>query len=297
MSEQPLKVIAGAPDKPLIIGDIEIPCYVLEDESRVLTQSGVFSALGLARRGLVPIEGGAQMPRFAASKSIRPFIPKDLEHGLTNPILMTGPGIQAYAFKATILADICETILKVRDAGSLNSQQGRLADRCELLMRGFARVGIEALVDEVTGYQRIREERALATILENFIAEELQPWTKTFPYEFYQEIFRLKKWDGPYGRKRSPLIGKYTNDIVYSRLAPGVLDELKKRNPKLPSGRRKSAHHQWFTPEHGHPKLREHLVGVMAIMRASPNWGRFMGNLARSYKKHADQLDFEKLDD
>jgi len=38
MSEQqPLKVIAGTPDRPLIIGDIEIPCYVLEDETRVLS--------------------------------------------------------------------------------------------------------------------------------------------------------------------------------------------------------------------------------------------------------------------
>ena len=39
MSEQkPLKVIAGAPDKPLKIGDIEIDCYVLEGEKRVLSQ-------------------------------------------------------------------------------------------------------------------------------------------------------------------------------------------------------------------------------------------------------------------
>ena len=30
-----LKVIAGAPDRPLVIGDIEIPCYVLEGEQRL----------------------------------------------------------------------------------------------------------------------------------------------------------------------------------------------------------------------------------------------------------------------
>ena len=48
-------------------------------------------------------------------------------------------------------------------------------------MRGLARVGIIALVDEATGFQRIREERALATILEKFIAKEIQPWAMTFP--------------------------------------------------------------------------------------------------------------------
>ena len=38
MSEQkPLKVIAGAPDRPLTIGDIEIECYVLVDDTRVLS--------------------------------------------------------------------------------------------------------------------------------------------------------------------------------------------------------------------------------------------------------------------
>ena len=40
MSE-PLKVIAGAADRPLIIGDIEIDCYVLEDETRVLSRGGI----------------------------------------------------------------------------------------------------------------------------------------------------------------------------------------------------------------------------------------------------------------
>ena len=48
--KQPLKIIAGAPDRPLIIGDIEIPCYVLEDETRVLSQEGFLEAIGRARK-------------------------------------------------------------------------------------------------------------------------------------------------------------------------------------------------------------------------------------------------------
>ena len=146
-------------------------------------------------------------------------------------------------------------------------------------------VGIIALVDEATGYQRIREERALATILEKFIAQELQPLTKTFPYAFYEQIFRLKGWPGPDGVKRPSVIGHYTNDFVYSRLAPGVLEELKRLNPTLPSGRRRNRHYQWFTPDQGHPDLIKHLEGVMALMRASPNWDTFIRNLERAYPK------------
>jgi hypothetical protein len=47
--------------------------------------------------------------------------------------------------------------------------------------------------------------------------------------------------------QRPRYFGLLTNDIVYDRLAPGVLDELKKVNPKDDAGRRKRKHFQWLT--------------------------------------------------
>ena len=294
-----LSVIAGAADKPLEINGVEISCFVLEDETRVLTQSSMFSGLGLARRGLVTSESGAQLPRFAASKSINPFINKDLMDGLTTPIVFKINGTTSYGFPATMLVDICDAVLSAREAGMLNWQQRELANRCDLLIRGLAKVGIIALVDEATGYQRIREERALASILEKFIAKEVQPWTRTFPYEFYNEIFRLKDWAGPIGVKRPSVIGKYTNNIVYQRLAPGVLEELKNKNPKLPQGTRRHKHHQWFTSEFGHPKLKEHLSGVMALMRIASSWRDFLKKLDVAFPRygHTKTIRFDEEDD
>ena len=52
-----------------------------------------------------------------------------------------------------------------------------------------------------------------------------------------------------YAIKRPQVVAKYTNDFVYERLAPGVLDELRNRNPMLPSGYRRHKHTQWFNPE------------------------------------------------
>ena len=284
-NSKPLSIIAGAPNKPLTIGDIEIPCYVLEDETRVVTQSGMFRSLGLARRGPVRAQDGAQMPRFAASRAIYPFLTDDLRKSISTPILFKASSSVAYGYPATILADICDAVLEAREAGRLDSQQVRLAQRCEVLVRGFARIGIIALVDEATGYQRVREERALATILEKFIAKELQAWTKTFQYEFYEQIFRLKGWPSPEGVKRPSVIGKYTNDIVYDRLGPGLLDELKRKNPALSNGKRRNRHHQWFTPDYGHPKLREHLAAVTALMKAAPHWEGFHRSLQRAFPK------------
>ena len=44
---------------------------------------------------------------------------------------------------------------------------------------------------------------------------------------------------------------------------------------------------QWFTPDFGHPKLKDHLIGAMALMRAAPpfGWDKFMRSLQRAYPK------------
>ena len=41
----------GSVDHPLTIGDIEIPCYVLEDGTRVLSQRGLQTSLGMSISG------------------------------------------------------------------------------------------------------------------------------------------------------------------------------------------------------------------------------------------------------
>jgi len=296
MAKKALQVIAGTPDRPLVIGDIEIPCYVLEHETRVLVQSAMISALGMARGGSSH-GGGDRLAHFVASKAISTFIDSDLTD-VTKPHRFRMPqGGIAHGYSALLLATLCEAVLAARASGELHHQQGHIADRCEVLMRGFARVGIIALVDEATGYQEIRAKNALATILEEFIAKELQPWTKTFPYEFYKQIFRLKKWRGPDGVKRPSVIGRYTNDIVYARIAPGVLAELRAKNPRLPSGDLKHKHHQWFTPDPGHPKLKEHLAAVIALMRAATTWDRFQRSLKRAFPMVNDQFEMDLGDD
>lgn len=282
MSKQkPLKVIAGAPDRPLIINEIEIPCYVLEDETRVLSQRGLQSSIGLSTGGSK--SGAPRIVDFLESLDVSTLKNNDLIARAKAPMEFKPPiGRTAYGYSATMLVEICDIILEAHKEGITTSRHTIIVDRAMTLIRGLATVGIIALVDEATGYQRIREERALATILEKFIDEELQPWVKTFPYEFYQQIFRLRGWPGPDGARRPSVIGTWTNDIVYDRLAPGVLEELKRKNPTLPSGGRQHKHHQWFTPDFGHPRLREHLAAAIALMKASTNWDDFQRNLNRA---------------
>ena len=248
----------------------------------ILSQRGVFHGLGAKRGGK---RGGAEIPRILASKTILRFVSKELAAALRSPLEFQPPGggRTAYGYPATLLVDICNVYLLAREAGAMLLSQRHIADQAEVLVKGLATVGIIALIDEATGYEQIKIKRNLAIILEKFIAKELRSWTRTFPYEFYDQIFRLKGWPGPDGMKRPSVIGHYTNDFVYARLAPGVLAELRCRNPKLPTGHRKSRHHQWFTPDFGDPRLKEHLAAVTALMRAAPNWDSFKRSLTRAF--------------
>ena len=290
--KQPLKVIAGTPDRPLIISDIEIPCYVLEDETRVLAQGGFLQAIGRSRTpkaGTGGLSSVDKLPFFLSASQLKPFISSELALS-TTPIIFRRGKSKAVGYNAKLLPEVCNVYLMARDAKVLLQSQLHIAERAEILIRGLATVGIIALVDEATGYQQLREQRALATILEKFIAEELQPWTKTFPYEFYKQIFRLKGWPGPHGAKKPSVIGRYTNDFVYDRIAPGVLDELRRLTPKTPKGYRRNKFFQWFTPDFGHPKLKEHLAAVIALMRAAPNWTVFKRSLSRALPKKNEQM-------
>ena len=134
-------------------------------------------------------------------------------------------------------------------------------------------VGIIALVDEATGYQRDRVRDALAEILEAFIAKELQPYIRMFPDAFYEHLFRLRGLEYPWDSgKRPQYFGHLTNDIVYARLAPGVLEELRKTVPRREDGRLKHTFTRKLIEDVGHPKLREHLASVVTIMKLSGDY-------------------------
>ena len=291
----------GSDDHPIRIGDIEIPCYVLEDETRVLSLRGMLGGLNMSL-GRASTRREDRLTSFLTGNAISPFVPKELTAMIGKPIRfqLPGGGATAYGYPATILADICDVVLAARKAGALLKQQEHIAERCEILVRGFARVGIIALVDEATGFQRDRAKDALTRILEAFIAKELQPWLRTFPADFYQEMYRLRGMEYPNDTVQRPrYFGLLTNDIVYDRLAPDVLKKLKEVNPKRESGRRKHKFFQWLTSNVGYPKLREHLGSVVTIMKLSNDWYDFRTKLDRLHPRYGKptQLSLEFADD
>lgn len=278
---------------PLFIGEVELECYVLADRRRILTQSAIQKALGIAIGGSMEA-GMNRLELFVKRKGVGPFVPEVTRQGFSHPIkFITPAGNRANGFEAEHLVELCEAVLSARDAGVLQKQQMNIAYNCEILVRGFARVGLVALIDEATGYQRDREASALARILTQFIAKELQPWIKTFPSEFYEQMFRLRglEFKASNPNARPGVFGTFTNDIVYRRLAPGVLAELRAVTPKNNKGRPKAKLFQSLTPNAGYAKLKEHLGAVVALMKISNDWDSFIRLLNKHYPAFGDTIE------
>jgi len=263
-----LQTIAGAPQTPIQIGDTEIECYVLDDETRVLTQATFLEAMGRHRKANVRKEGEERLPAILQGKSIFPFISKDLTEK-SQPIQFQLPsGTTASGYRAEILPMVCEVFLKARDAGALPANQQHIAEQAEILVRALAQVGIIALVDEATGYQFDRSHQALRILLDKYINEGMRQWVKTFPDSFFDQLDKLYDNQPTTSRKRPQYYGRFINTHIYKPIEHGyVKDALDKKNI-ADDGKRRARFHQWLSDD-GRQVLSRQLGRTEMLMEMS----------------------------
>lgn len=276
----------------VLIGAAELPCAVLNDGTRVLSQNAVLKAFGRKKRGRYKDDTRVQnMPSFLDAKNLQSLIDNELR-GAINEVKYIGKNDkEVTGYKAEIIPLICNLYLDAREKGILLKQQLPLAKTSEILVRSLAKVGIVALIDEATGYQEIREKDELQRILKAYISEELLPWTKRFPDEFYKEMFRLNGWNfNPLSIARPSVIGTWTNKLIYNQLPKGVLSELKKNTPRDGKGRAKHRYHQLLTNEIGNPHLEKQLVSVITLMNVSTDWREFKRFFSKKFGQQ--EIDF-----
>ena len=98
------KATHGSADHPLKVGDIEIPAYVLDNETRVLSQRGLHAGIGVTVGG--DPSGEARIVAFVKALEQKGLNTNDLTARLRNPIRFQPPGggRSAYGYDATILA-------------------------------------------------------------------------------------------------------------------------------------------------------------------------------------------------
>lgn len=276
------------------LGDVEIDVAVLDSGQRVITQSGFMVGLGRSRqaKGRQYYKGDVNLPAFLTAQNLKPFISSALEVTSSQIEFRTKRGVRAFGYADELLPEVCDVFIQADRAGALKTSQRHVADRAHIIMKGLARLGIAGLIDEATGYQEVRDKHALQAILDKYLRKELAAWAKRFPDDFYKEMFRLRGWEWlSVSGKRPSIVGTYTNDLIYERLAPGILKELEVRNPKDDQGKRRGKHHQLLTDDVGHPALAQHLHAVTGIMRASATWDQFYRMMNRAFPKKGETIE------
>lgn len=266
---------------------IEIECYVTSDAIRLMSLRGAARAMSLVGGGSVAVLRNLQ------AKYLQPYLSDQLKSWIIRasqkefaPIQsISGPSI--IPFEAHLFADVCRAYTQANVDGVLNDGQKIVAQRLLGVMTAFMKVGLDALIDEITGYQKARQENEMQVILRKYIAPEFIPWTKTFHDEFFEQLFRLRGWRkfSHFNGRIPQVVGKYINDIVYERLPMNVLEALKAKTPKSEAGNNLKRYHQSLSEDVGRPHLEKHLVSVITLMKISQSWNDFLYKLDELYQK------------
>jgi hypothetical protein len=199
---------------------IDVDCYVLDDvqKTAVISQRGMGQAIGFSKRG-------DRLHVFANSKTMENYVGRELMGKIENPIVFQRPGAaaenaiseKAYGYDATILIDICKSILAARADGKLaGSRYDKMVEQAQTVLTASAKSGIRGLVYSLAGYNPSTEEVIAAFKL--YVQEEAKKYEQEFPNELYMQWHRL--YEIPVPVRGKPWQFKHlTVHHIYSPLA------------------------------------------------------------------------------
>lgn len=282
----------------LKIGDLRLPCAVLDDDTntRVLSQNGFLKAIG--RHPFASGGSGSAIDDsapFLRAKNLKPFISEDLERS-SAPILYlprnptAGDAGIGYGYRGTLLPGVCWVYQDALVAGKLLPSQKHIGESARAFLKALTNYAIDDLIDQATGFDDIRKRDAILKILEKYVAQDRLPWVKMFDNEFYRQVFRLNHWPfDPEKTTRPSVIGHWTNNI-YDRLAPGIRPALHAKVKRNADGKPVEKMTQYLTDEDGKVRLKEMLEGVKTVMKLSSDKHDFWQKMDVAYPKFDESL-------
>ncbi|QEL16462.1 P63C domain-containing protein [Limnoglobus roseus] len=262
-------------------GNISIECHVLSDHRRVLTQ----------REMVRVISGGRESGNLQRYLSRNPLTAENFDMGPVIRFKNPGSRLISHGYEAPQLIEVCDRYLQAREENAIKGRQLALAKQAEIVLRACAKVGIIALVDEATGFQKIRAQNALRLKLQAFIAEDLQEWARMFPNEFWLELARLEGIR--YSPRSRPIRwGKYIMMFVYDAVDPDIGKWLRENNP---DPHFKKNHHQWLK-KFGRESVHDQITKVVTVMKLCKDMNDFRAKFAHVFKNAPLQMTFNDLD-
>ena len=249
---------------------VQINCYVLDTGQRVLALRSAVKAIADADSG--------DLAKFIGVAPLNPFINKDLVLAELIEFSIPGTHMKGLGLTTEKFELICRGYVQALYQGAdLTDRQRQIALKCALITSGLTRTGLDALVDEATGYQYDRVEDALQVKLRAFIAEELRAWEKTFPDALWEEFDRLTNWSQPL-HLRPRWWGKLVIELIYDTLDPDVAEYIK--NNKPPADAR---WHQQLTENYGVRHLVSRCYEIIGMSKACKDIRELRQKVAEHY--------------
>ncbi|MEH6662669.1 MAG: P63C domain-containing protein [Parasphingorhabdus sp.] len=256
------------------LGEDNLDVYVLDTGERVIAQRSAVKAMA-------DIESG-KLGQYIGVSALKPFINSELILDELLEFAIPGTQYRGMGMTTEQFELICRGYVQALYKGvHLSEKQREIAIKCAVLTSGLTRTGLDALIDEATGYQRERAEDALQLKLRAFIAEELRAWEKTFPDELWEEFGRLTKWSGPL-TSRPKYWGKLVIELIYDTLDPDVAKYLRENRP--PPGVR---WHQNLTENFGARQLVSRCYEVIGLSKSCDSMFELRKKVSHHYGKQA----------
>jgi hypothetical protein len=268
--------------------DLEIPCYILSDGQRVIGRTSTAEML-------TGIKGSGNLESYLKTAAFRPFI--DFEKIQSRMVSFRLPEVEGLetnvrGLSADELIGVCQGLVAALDASTrpdsttrLTSRQIEMALKASMFLSSCAKVGLDALIDEATGYQYERAADALQVKLKAYLEDEMRPWEKTFPDELWREFGRLTNWKGTV-TQRPKYWGKLVMELIYDYLDKDVADWLRNNAPKPRGGQN---YHQWLSDQYGLKKLIEHIWMVVGMATACNSMIELRDKMAERFGKQPVQ--------
>lgn len=263
----------------LSLGEKTVDCYVLDTGDRVISLRGTVRAIANADSG--------NLGNFIGASALKPFINNELILGELVEFNIPGTQFKGLGIKSEHFEGILRGYVEALYKNALTTDRQReIAIQCAVLSTSLTKVGLDALIDEATGYQYVRAEDALQLKLRLYIAEELRAWEKTFPDELWEQFGRLTKWSGPL-HLRPKWWGKLVIELIYDTLDPDVAEYLKKNRP--PSNIR---WHQGLTEQYGIGQLVSRCFEIIGIAKTCSTMTELRDKVKHHYRNVPIQINF-----
>jgi hypothetical protein len=255
------------------LGGEPVECHVLDDERRVLSTSQIQEFFGAAMDRKF-VRSLARIVSRSDALEVRPRIRFRLkDHGF------------AYGYEGTFILDICLAYQAAFLANKLHHAQVTIARRAMDVVCVYAKAGIEAAIDEATGYQRIRPGDYLEQKIKRLLREARDEWKPRWQEETIAALCALYRKPYSPNPKFMQRVAGTLYDIL---IGPDVMAELRRRNP-LPE---KGTNHHQYLKQAVQTLLEKELVVITALATTTTSVRRFWNQVRARYLGEPLQLEF-----